>query len=247
MPVKNLKRWLIGAIVIAGVAVSLVIQRQSQVKLREKEDALRQQDSHLAELAAEHQRLSNLLPQAKDSPADGQMADLVRLRSEAEGLRKQISALGKQPEQNLRPRASPNAARPESHPPEYYQQLHEIAGGKDRDALTLGLALQMYASEHQAQIPSSLDLLAPYQRKENMSLTGTNEFEIVYQGSLDRLKNVPLGSVALIRDRQAWRAPSGKLAKVYGMANGAGLIVESDDNFQAWEAEHIIPPSTSGR
>ena len=78
-------------------------------------------------------------------------------------------------------------------------------------------------------------------RKERMSLTGTNAFEIVYQGSLDQLKNIPLGSVALIRDRQAWLAPSGKMAKVYGMADGSGLIVESDDNFQSWEAEHILP------
>jgi uncharacterized protein YdcH (DUF465 family) len=244
---RNLKLWLIGAIMIVGVAVSLVIQRQSQLKFREKEDLLRQQDSHLAELAAEHQRLSNLVAQTNGSPVDGQMADLVRLRSEAEGLRKQINALAKQPEQNRRPRASPTASRSESHPPEYYQQLHELAGGKDRDAMTLGMALQMYASEQQSQIPSSWDQVAPYLRKDNMSLTGTNEFEIVYQGSLDRLKNIPLGSVALIRDRQAWLAPSGKMAKVYGMANGAGLIVESDDNFQSWEAEHIIPPPSSGR
>ncbi len=31
------------------------------------------------------------------------------------------------------------------------------------------------------------------------------------------------------------------------MANGFVRIVESDDNFQSWEAEHIIPPPSVGQ
>jgi hypothetical protein len=71
-------------------------------------------------------------------------------------------------------------------------------------------------------------------------LSGTNEFDIVYHGSLDELKGIPRGSVAVIRERRIWIAPSGKRARVYGMANGASEIIESDDDFKAWEAEHII-------
>jgi len=44
----------------------------------------------------------------------------------------------------------------------------------------------------------------------------------------------------VIRERQTWIAPSGKRARVYGMADGRSEIIESDDDFKAWEAEHII-------
>ena len=72
------------------------------------------------------------------------------------------------------------------------------------------------------------------------TLSGTNQFEIVYHGSVEDLKNVPGGAVALIRDRQTWIAPSGKQARVYGLANGSSQIVESDDDFKAWESEHVV-------
>ncbi len=56
--------------------------------------------------------------------------------------------------------------------------------------------------------------------------------------------NLPLGEVAIIRDRQSWLAPGGKRAKVYGMASYTGQIVASDDDFQAWEAECLITVSS---
>jgi len=75
-----------------------------------------------------------------------------------------------------------------------------------------------------------------------MSLSGTNHFEIVYQGSLNELRDVPLREVVLIRERQPWLTPGGKWSRVYGMGDGFPRIVESDDNFQSWDAQHIIPP-----
>ncbi len=73
-----------------------------------------------------------------------------------------------------------------------------------------------------------------------------SQFEIVYQGSYNELTNVPLQAVALIRERQPWPTPGGKWARIYIMA-GEIEIVESDDNFQSWEAAHIIPPQTAGQ
>ena len=249
MTMQNSRRFWLGvlAITIAGVLIAIVIQRQLHAQLRGKEEALRQQAEQVTELAAEHQRLTNRIALAKASSPDGQRADLERLRGEAEGLRKQTNTLGKQSERSRITRPPTKVTKPESHPPEYYQRLHQVAGGKDRDALAIGSALQQYAGEHNRQIPANMEQIAAYLRSGSQPLTGTNEFEIVYQGTLDRLQNVPLGSVALIRDRQIWRAPSGKSARVYGMANGAGLIVESDDDFQSWEAEHIIPPAAADR
>jgi hypothetical protein len=78
-------------------------------------------------------------------------------------------------------------------------------------------------------------------------LSGTNDFEIVYQGSQNDLTNIPPRRVALLRERQPWLTPEGKWARVYAYADGAANRVESDDNFQSWEAQHIIPPSGNGR
>jgi hypothetical protein len=237
------KTILIGAIVFAGVAISLVIQHQAQAKLQQQDEVVRAQDNQLAELAAEHQRLSNLVAQAQSSPVDGQAGELRRLRREADQLRKQTNDLGKQLAQNRRSPASKTASKEPPHPPEYYEQLHQIAGGKTKDARTLGMAFNEYASDHQGQLPSSFDQIDSYLRKEGQSLTGTNEFEIVYRGS-PRQSKVPQGEIIVFRERQAWLAPSGKWAKVYGMANGVAQIVESDDNFKGWEADHItaLPP-----
>ena len=33
----------------------------------------------------------------------------------------------------------------------------------------------------------------------------------------------------------------------YAYADGAAGSVESDDNFQSWEAQHIIPPQQGSR
>ena len=80
---------------------------------------------------------------------DGQMADLVRLRNEAEALKQQINALGEAGDTNPSGAAITGRLEADPHPPEYYQELHQMAGGKDKDAITLGLRLRMYAIDHQ--------------------------------------------------------------------------------------------------
>lgn len=231
-------------VALAGVAVTLMIQRRAKAKLAENDAFLRQQDNQLSELAVEQQRLSNLVTRTQRLAAEDQTAELARLRSKAEALRTQTNELGKQVEEIRRARPAPSASKPESHPPEYYQQLHKMAGAKPTDARNLASVLSLYASDHNGQFPSSLDQVAPYLRKQHLSLSGTNELEIVYRGSFNDLKKLPLGSVAVIRDRQIWASPEGKMMRVYGMADGSGQIVASDDNFQSWEAEHIVlPPS----
>ena len=122
-----------------------------------------------------------------------------------------------------------------------------MAAGKMKDASSLHGAIEHYLENHQGQFPLSLDQLAPYLQKEHLSLTGTNEFEIVYTGTSDRFTNIPTQGVAVFRERQAWLAPSGNWARLYVTADGFRHIVESDDNFQAWEAEHIFPPPPAGQ
>src|SRR5262249_11245195 len=127
----------------------------------------------------------------------------------------------------------------ETHPPEYWEQLHRMAGAKPLDARNLAGALQMFALDHQGQFPSSVDQIASYLSKQGMALSGTNQFDIVYQGSLDHLEGIPTGTIAVVRDRDTWTGPDGKMMRVYGMSGGVGQVVTSDDNFKLWEAKHI--------
>ena len=84
----KLKFGIISAIAVTGVATPLLIQYQAQVKLRERDEALRQQADQLAQLTSENQRLSNFLVQAKTArPAPSDQSELLRLRAEVSGLR----------------------------------------------------------------------------------------------------------------------------------------------------------------
>ncbi len=240
----KLKNISLASLVVAGVAASLVIHHKFQVKFHEGEILLQQQEAQLAALTAEHQRLSNRIAQADGTPPENHTAELAKLRHEAEVLKKPTNHPGRQWEKS---QASRPASNPEPHPPEYYEQLYQLAGTKPTEARDLGMAFQSYAMDHQNQSPSNLDQLTPYLAKENRSLSGSNQFEIIYQGSLDTLQGIPWGSVAVVREQQPWPGPDGKMMRLYGMIGGIGQIVGSDDNFVSWEARHVIPAPTVGQ
>ncbi len=294
---------VISVIALAGGTASLVIQHAAQVKGHENGAVLRQQDSQLVELTAEHLRLSNLVAQVNSSPAGDQAAELSKLRAEAEALRKQTNELGKQLAENRRSRQSQTRprSRTDTHyfvgmvsvvsdatSEEYVNQLNRMTYDKMGDVRTLSSAVREYAREHHGEFPTNFDQAAPYlyeiQAQKNklheqfrklaesspppkevnlrdlvadkgesgappkqQESSRISEFEMVYQGSYNELTNVPWQEVALIRERQAWPTPSGKWARIYVTASGQIEVVESDDNFQSWEAEHIIPPPSAGQ
>jgi RNA polymerase sigma factor (sigma-70 family) len=107
MTMPKVKFGIISIIAVAGVATPLAIQHQSRAKLLHENQALRQQANQLAQLAAENDRLSNLLAQAKnpESLSRQQLSELLRLRGELGVLRRQNAELqaarhgGKQEEQ----------------------------------------------------------------------------------------------------------------------------------------------------
>jgi len=92
----KLKLSLIGAVVAAGVATPLVVQHQSQARLREENLALRQQVDEQSRLAAENKRLTALLEEANRlEPAPEPSRELLRLRSEISLLRQQNQELAR--------------------------------------------------------------------------------------------------------------------------------------------------------
>src|SRR5437762_290868 len=190
MILRQLEIVVIAAIVAGGVVASLAIQHRAQIKLQQRETVLRQQGNQLDKLAAEHQRLSNLLAEpdrsATNVPADVYTAELVKLRTEAERLRQQTNELAKQLAENRGARPLPHAAVPtagsidiaryvvsDSNSEEYKEQLYKIACAAPHslpptnnrtmdDARHLSSAVREYAREHQGEFPPSFDQAAHY-------------------------------------------------------------------------------------
>jgi RNA polymerase sigma factor (sigma-70 family) len=116
----KLKLGAIGVLVVAGVATPLVIQHQSQARLRDEIHSLQAQGDELARLKAENQHLSELLARMRSAatPESNQLNELLRLRSEVGLLRQQTNDLATLQAENRSLRAarggSPGSASPES-------------------------------------------------------------------------------------------------------------------------------------
>src|SRR5258706_4333718 len=121
---------LIAATVVVGVAASLMVRSRAQLQLQQREAVAREQDQQLAELAVEHQRLSNLVTRAANAPAKEQVAELEKVRNEATGLRAQNKEMEKKAmkKQQSRP-AKPAPSQPQ-YSPEYYEELQRVSAGK---------------------------------------------------------------------------------------------------------------------
>jgi RNA polymerase sigma factor (sigma-70 family) len=105
MAMTKLQIGVAGAILIAGIATPFVLQHQSlsrmrgeNNRMREENQSLQQQVNEMTQLAAENQRLSNLLARAGSSQSlkQDQRGELLRLRGEATRLRADAQANAKQ-------------------------------------------------------------------------------------------------------------------------------------------------------
>ena len=132
-----------------------------------------------------------------------------------------------------------------------YNQLAELAADNQRLAGLIASADRSRASSNsqfrellklrgENHCPTSLDQLTPYLAQNNATLSGSNQYEIIYQGSLDQLKNLPWGSIAVVRDAQPWAGPNGTMLRTYGFPSGSSQMVI--DNLQPWLSQHVITP-----
>ena len=240
----KLKIIILATLAIAGVSSSLTIQHEAGLKLRDRAALLPGQKEQLAALLAENEHLSHLVANPSPAARDDYAAELAGLRSEAAALAKQTNDLGEQLRQRDRlptvqptPPVAPVHKSPRVPLSPEMQQLETVKMTEARD---IGLAFSEYAYHHQGQSPTGFDQIMEYLAKQNLSVSGSNQFEIIYQGSRDDLEGLPTATIAVVRDRQTLTAPDGTLVRAYGMMNGVGQMVRSDDNFQAWEALHVI-------
>jgi hypothetical protein len=80
----RLRLGILGAALLAGGIACWVVERSGHASLHQKNETLRQQFDDLARLAAENDRLSNLLNSAKspDSLSEAEFHELLRLRNQ---------------------------------------------------------------------------------------------------------------------------------------------------------------------
>lgn len=231
----------ISALVVAGAATALVVQHQTQTKLGEENQSLRQQ---MTQLQTDNESLSNRLASAGDSKKlpDEQFNELLKLRGEIGVLRSQAGQLGKVREENQRLRTQNSATQNQPvqiSPDEQFklQEWHTIDTMK-----YVGLAMRIYSGDHNDALVTNFD-----------QITQTKLYETNSPGSiaLDNLEfmNVGLLSYAqpemiMFREKNPRRTLNGQWVREYGLVDGSVQTIYSDDgNFSDFEKKHSPPPN----
>ena len=158
------------AAVLVGGGILLVFEHQATTKLREKNQAMRQQVEQVGRLGEENQRLSNLVAQASNPaslPKD-QLGELLRLRGEVGPLRRQKAEGEKLRAENGRLRAaptsrSPTALTPSASAPDYLPRKSWVFVGYGNPDSALQSCFWAWSSGDPKAVLASM---APGQRAE---------------------------------------------------------------------------------
>jgi RNA polymerase sigma factor (sigma-70 family) len=242
MAITKLKSAAIGAVIVASVATSLVLQQQAQARLRAVDETGRQQADQLAQLQADNERLSNQLARESSVRPDDQVNKLVALRAEAAALRKETNDMVALLTENRRLRAPPPKTEA---PPTNPLQAKELLMSKINFGKQAMLAFIMHANDNGGMFPTNFDQAAKYMGggvPPGSSVT-PDQFEIVYHGALNDVTNA--ADVIVIRELQANppALPTDKWSRVYAFADGHVEVHASPDgNFDAWEQQHMVLP-----
>jgi hypothetical protein len=238
--ISNLVLLLGAAALPPGLA-----QWQAAIEIRKEDSISEDQQKEIAELVIANRALSNLAALATRSSGQSDYTlELARLRDQAQNLRGKIQQARGQMEAIHR-RACLQFREMSGKLSEHNDTLPcaRWVMGKPNDALAITDALLRYAREHEGDFPTSWSQATNYLAPGEVS--GTNEFDVVYTGSLRDLSSVPPESIALIREREPWHTKDGKWARVYGFADGSACKVISDDDFKSWDSQYVIPSASS--
>ena len=224
----------ISALVVASATTALVVQHQAQIKLRAENEALTQQ---VAQLKTDNESLSNRLAAAGDSKSlpDKEFNELLRLRGEIGTLKQKLAAASK-----IQMQAATRTAQADQLADTLKRQEQTVSA-KSIDARNYVADFMLYASENQGQFPTNFSQVDIYTNQYPVS--GTYQFEIVYQGSLNRNElGTNARSIILIRETSPYRSADGwGWGKVYGFADGHSEVHGAQDgNFDAFEQQHMV-------
>jgi hypothetical protein len=235
-------RSLLLSIGLVIAIVIIVLQRSQISKLTADLQSGRQQ---LDQSSASDGAASNTAAQAPNTPTTDHSAELLRLRAQVTALRQQTNEIAKLQAENARMRAAVASARKtaapsgEEEPPQTEERRQAIA--RLNDSRTYVLALIMHAEDNQQRLATNLDQIAPYLSKGERSVTGTNEFDIMFRGPREGITNS--SSIILVRERQPHQQADGGWTKAYGFLDGHSEIRrEATPNFDQFEQQHSWSP-----
>lgn len=227
------------ALVAAGVTTAFIIQHQAQARLREENQSLQQQ---VVRLQKGNEDLSSQIAGLNDSKkmSDEQFNELLRLRGEVGMLRRRTNELGTA--QATLENSLVQAEMPQSNSPA--QEQRQIVMARLDNAKGLAMGFIMYAMDNQGLFPTNFDQIDSYTNQYPVS--GTNGFEIVYQGTRDQITN--LGDVIVVQESEPWQTYDGKWGKTYGFADGhSEFHEEANGDFSAFEQRHTISPPSNNQ
>ena len=237
---SKLKATIIGAVILAGVAIPVTIHKQAQTRIRDRDALLQQQNEQLAALLNENARLSNLVSSVSGSSPSDPTAELLRLRGEVGVLKRQLASKAAQG-------TGPMRQAPANAPTDTQEQEKQISMARMNFTKQSMLALINYANQNRGQFPTNLAVAEPslVDEASNRNLA-MDQFEVVYEGSLNDLTD-PANAI-IVREREPRQTPNGTWKKVYGFADGSSRTIENKDgNFEAWEQEHLPQPMAAAQ
>jgi hypothetical protein len=249
LSMTKLHTGIISVLAAVVVTLPLAMQHHARVQLRQCDEMLRQQSDQLSQLNAETERLSNQLALAKSAQglSKSEMNDLLRLRAQVGDLKKQLANAQAQSARQTTAPADQQASN--SSPDQGGDEQKQLAIAKMNNARQWLLTFILYAGDHQGQFPHDFEhALSGLSRDPGLSqdakdgmLQATNNFEMVYQGSVNAITNA--SQTIVLREIQPAPAGTG-WTKTYGFADGHVEIHRfADSNFQDWESQHMVAPS----
>jgi hypothetical protein len=223
------------------IAIGIIVLQRSQIsKLTAGPQPITAQNS---EAASEPVAITN-----KTSTSPDDSAELLRLRAEVAALRKQTNELSKIRSENAQMREALIAATPKPATPgttqeeplsDYERAERALLVARLKDSRTYALALILHSEDNQQRFATNLDELAPYISKGGV--TGTNDFDIMFQGSRNTATNA--SGTILIREHQPHQRADGRWTRAYGFLDGHSEIhTEPNSNFDDFERQHMSPP-----
>jgi RNA polymerase sigma factor (sigma-70 family) len=231
----KLKTGIVGAIAVAGITATVLIQTQAHARLQSGEERLRQQSDLLDSLRADRANLAASFPTPARNSANN-LEELNRLRAEVASLRQRTNELAL-----LRAAASGSPQRA-SKPKTLLQDqedFNEQAISKMNSSRAWLIAFHVWAEQNNGQFPTSFAQALPLLDESAKTDPALNDFDIIYHGSLDSL-STNASKIIVLREKQSWFA-FGKWARAYAFADGHSEIHSSaDNNFDQWEKLHMI-------
>jgi RNA polymerase sigma factor (sigma-70 family) len=228
--------------VVVGMVTFSAIQYQAQVKLREQNHTLQQQQASLAEqiqqLQNEHEdatnRLSALLAANEQLKSNPDTTELLKLRGEVGILRQQTGELQKLQEDSRQLQDDNRRLK---------QQLTEDEITSKQFAAEAWMrALIAYANNNQGQLPENFEQAESFLPIELHDAT-PDQYEMLYHGSLDSLTN---SDVIVFREKKLWQTENGRLGRFDVLANGRAQYGSApdgtaDSDFSDYEKENAAP------